>query len=316
MMGTTRRPGSQTGNASAAFMSRVFIAVLTLSLLPAFAAAPSTSIAPKKNPRLASLQIEIWPEYDRPAALVILKGELAADVALPAAVSLRLAAASGGPTAVAAATGPGAALFNLQHARRNADDFITVSFEAAQRLFHIEFYEPLATGKPERVYEYVWPGDFAADRLSVILQEPAGALFVTAQPALDATSTGQNGMRYRSSELGALKAGQRLPIKISYSKTDSRTSEQILKPKTPEVSPAPASGAAVAAGKSPRWWALVFAIAAALVIAAWAAYLWWRLRGKASAPQPNAEGFCPKCGAKTMSGDRFCAKCGATLRNK
>ncbi len=316
MMGTTRRPGRQTGYASAAFMSRIFIIILTLSLLPAFAAAPSTSIAPKKNPRLASLQIEIWPEFDRPAALVILRGELAADVALPAAVSLRIAAASGGPTAIAAATAPGAALFNLKHERKNADDFITLSFEATQRLFHVEFYEPIATGKPERVYSYVWPGDFVVDRVNVILQEPVGALFVTAQPTLDATSTGQNGMRYRSSDLGALKAGQQLPIKISYTKTDSRTSEQILQPKTSEVSPAPASGATVAAGKSPRWWALVFAIAAALVIAAWAAYLWWRLRGKASAPQPNAAGFCPKCGTKTGSGDRFCAKCGAPLRNK
>lgn len=308
---TTRRQGTQAGSAQAVFVSRILIVVLTLILLSAFAAGPPGSSAPKKNPRLGNLQIEIWPEFDRPSALVILRGELAADIALPAAVSLRIAAASGGPTAVAASTGPGAALFNLQHARKNADDYITVSFEATQRLFHVEFYEPLTTVKPERIYTYVWPGDFEADKLSVIIQEPANALNLSVQPYLDGITTDQKGLRYRSAELGALAAGKQLPIKISYTKTDSRTSEQILQPKAADLSPVPAPRST---GKSLRWWALVFAIAAALVIAAWAAYLWWwRQRAKASATRPGGAGFCSKCGAHSGSGDRFCSKCGAPL---
>jgi hypothetical protein len=310
MTSTTRRQDTQAGSALAAFVSKILIVVLALTLLPALAAGPSGSGAPKRNPRLASLQIEIWPEFDRPAALVILRGELAADVALPAAVSLRIAASSGGPTAVASSTGPGAGLSNMQHERKNAGDFITVSFEAAQRLFHVEFYEPLATGTPERTYTYVWPGDFAADRLSVILQEPAGALNLSVQPFLDGTATGQYGLRYRSMDRGAMEAGKQLPIKISYTKADSRTSEQILQPNSANSSllPTPSS-----TGKTPRWWALIFAIAAALVIAAWVAYLWWRLRVKTSAPQPKGAGFCSQCGTRSAPGDRFCSKCGAPL---
>jgi len=41
--------------------------------------------------------------------------------------------------------------------------------------FHVEFYDPLVTSKPERSYTYVWPATCAADRLSVIVQEPAAA---------------------------------------------------------------------------------------------------------------------------------------------
>jgi len=312
MKDTTRKQGTRGGGAPASFVFKLIAAVLALILLPAFAAGPSTSGAPKKNPRLASLQIEIWPEFDRPAALVILGGELAADVALPAAVSLRIAASSGGPTAVASSTGPGAGLSNMKHERKHADDFITISFEATQRLFHVEFYEPLATGTPERIYTYVWPGDFAVDRLNVILQEPAGAVFLSAQPSLDATTTGQNGLRYRSSELGALKAGKQLPIKISYTKTDARTSQEILQPKTADLSPAPTPSST---GKTPRWWALVFAIAAALVIGAVTAFLWWQGRRKISRAQPGSTSFCPKCGAQPASGDRFCSKCGAPLKS-
>ena len=63
-----------TGGTQAGFAARLRILALAL-LLPAFAFAQGG--APTANPRLASLGIEVWPEYDRPAALVILKGTLA-----------------------------------------------------------------------------------------------------------------------------------------------------------------------------------------------------------------------------------------------
>jgi hypothetical protein len=72
--------------------------VAALALAPALAAAQA-------NPRFASLSVEIWPEYDRAGAvLVILKAELAPEVKLPAQLQLRLPASSGGPTAVAFAS--------------------------------------------------------------------------------------------------------------------------------------------------------------------------------------------------------------------
>ena len=92
---------SRAGGASAAWMSRLLMALLALTLLPAFAAGPSGGGAPLRNPRLESMQIEVWPEFDRPAALVILRGALAADVKLPADVTLHIAASTGGPSAMA-----------------------------------------------------------------------------------------------------------------------------------------------------------------------------------------------------------------------
>ncbi len=317
MKNTVRQQGTRGDNAIAFFVSRISMVVMALILLPAFAAGPSGSGTPTQNPRLASLQIEIWPEFDRPAALVIFRAELAANVALPAAVSLRIPASSGGPTAVAASTGPGAGLFNVKYERTEANGFITLNFSAPQRMFHIEFYEPFATGTADRSYTYVWPGDFAVDKPSVIVQEPAGALNLTVQPFLDGTTTDEKGLRYRSGELGTLAAGKQLPIKVSYTKTGSQTSTEMLQPKAAIASPVPVPVQATGlAGKSPRWWALVFAIAAALVIAAWAAYLGWRLRGKAPAAQPKGAGFCSKCGASLDPGDRFCSKCGASLGKK
>src|SRR4030067_3097186 len=103
MTDAVRRNAARPGGAPVYFASRILTLILAVMLLPACAAAPSARDVAKGKPRLASLQIESWPEFDRPAAaLVILKGEIAAGVPLPAAVSLRIPAASGGPTAGAA----------------------------------------------------------------------------------------------------------------------------------------------------------------------------------------------------------------------
>src|SRR4051794_5059158 len=50
---------------------------------------------------LASLQISIWPEYDRPTSLVILDGVVAAGVKLPVQLRVRIPAAAVRPNAVA-----------------------------------------------------------------------------------------------------------------------------------------------------------------------------------------------------------------------
>src|SRR3972149_4110213 len=145
--------------------SRILLLILAILLSPAFAAAASARDLARGNPRLAGLQIEIWPEFDRPAAaLVILKGEIAANVPLPAAVSLRIAASSGGPSAVASSAGLNGNLANLKYDRKDAGEFITLKFEAPERVFHIEFYDPLVTSAPGRSYAYAWTGDLPIDR--------------------------------------------------------------------------------------------------------------------------------------------------------
>ena len=76
-------------------------------------------------------------------------GDPAADLALPATVSLRVPAASD-PTAVAFATAPGSKLFNLEHERIYSDAFTTLRFTTAHRLLHVEFYDRLAPDNPDR----------------------------------------------------------------------------------------------------------------------------------------------------------------------
>jgi hypothetical protein len=252
------------------------------------------------NPPLAALQIEIWPEYDRPRVLVILKAELPDSAALPAELALRLPATSGGPSAVAYADASGK-LFNLAHEPETKGNFVTVRIRPPQRYFHVEFYDALALDKPEREYRYTWPGDFAVERLSVLVKEPAAASGFAVLPSLDITGQSPDGLNHRGAQLGALKAGQQLPIEIRYTKSDTRPSTEIVgaaaaAPGTPPETPAP------------TWPLLLVAAGAAVLLGAIAALVWRRRRST------NASGlYCRKCGKATQAGDRFCANCGATL---
>jgi hypothetical protein len=282
---------------------RTSAVLAVLLMIPAAAAAA--------NPRLATLQLEIWPEFDRPEALVIVNGELPADVALPAAVTLRLPISSGGASAVATTADPSAGLFNMEYVQKDAGEFITLAFQAPQRHFHVEFYQPLGMQSPDRSFTYVWPGDLAAERVSVIVQEPAAASGLSVTPALEASSIGQNGLRYRSAELGRLDAGKTFAVELRYTKSDPRTSMEILKLRAPAAAPIPDK----AGGAAPPW---LFALVAglAVMLAAGGYIIWYGRRASAAshAPRPASARFCSKCGGGAEPEDRFCARCGARLQ--
>lgn len=265
-----------------------------------------TLAAHAANPPLAALQIEIWPEYDRPGALVIYKGELAQSVRLPAEVALRIPASSGGPAAVAYATEESGKLLNLSHQDEAAGNFIVVHIRPPQRFFHMEFYDRMATDKPQREYRYAWPGDMAVEKVSVLVKEPAASSNLSVQPKLDLTGQSPDGMSHRAAQLGALKAGEQLPIEIRYTKTDARPSTEIV------AAPAAAAAAQPETQQQPTWPLFLVAGGAVVLIGAVAALLWRRRRPAPAAAAASGR-FCPKCGRATKAGDRFCASCGAAL---
>jgi hypothetical protein len=307
---TSPRDGAADGAA------RFALFLLALLLLPVLAVAQAP--AAKGATRLASLSIEIWPEFDRPAALVILRGVVADGVKLRAPIALRLPAAAGGAAAVAYSASADGNLLNLKNEQTAAGDYVTVKFDAPERFFHIEFYVPMPTTDPARSFRYVWPADVAVDRASVVVQEPAAALGLITEPNLEQTSTGAEGLNYRIGELGALPAGKPVPITIRYTKSDARPSVEIKGLKTAQAaaaapaSAAPVAAPALAASGLPPWVIPVGGFAAFGVIVALLVLLLWRRQTATSAAAP-AVGFCKKCGAPLTADSLFCAKCGTKV---
>ena len=293
-------------------LRRAWWLIIACATAPAAAADLATATALSAPPRLASLEIDIWPDYDRRATLVIVKAELAPEVELPAAMSFRIPASSGGPSAVAFVDEAKAGLFNLQHERSLDDGFVTLRFQAPQRRIHVEFYDALVTENIRHSYRYVWPGDLQADRVSVRLQEPAGASALEVRPDLGAGAEGPDGLVYRTRTLGRLEPGAKLPIEISYTKRDTRTSTEIMGLKA--QSPVAPEGASESSPQMPAW-ALGLASVTLVSLLAVGLTLWWQRRTASSpAARQGRERFCSRCGAGMTTKDRYCAKCGARGR--
>ncbi|MFO1311196.1 MAG: zinc ribbon domain-containing protein [Burkholderiales bacterium] len=276
----------------------------------------ATAIAQPAATRLSELSIEIWPEFDRPAALVLLRGTIAEGVKLPATVSLRVPATSEGPAAVAYSTTADGSLLNLTHETSASGAYTTIKFEAPSRWFHIEFYEPLATANAARSYTYTWPGDLTVERASVVVQEPAASQGVTTEPALGNLSTGAGGLTYRTGTLGALAPGKPAAITVKYSKTDARPTVDIKGLRTAQNAQAPAPAAPVTpataatpTGGLPEWVVPMVAFASLALAGVVALVLLWRRKGG-----EVVAAFCSKCGGALRTGDKFCGKCGAKIK--
>ena len=287
-----------------------------LIMLPAGAAENAAVKA-----RLANLEIEIWPEYDKPATLVLLKGEIAPGA--DRSISVRIPASSGGPLAVAMSATPGGNLLNMPYDRTDGKDYITLRMQAPERFFHIEFYDKLNTGSDKREYRYVWPGDLAADHVSVHVKQPATSKEFSITPAFGKSAMGNDGLTYWSSDMGAAPAGKALAVTLRYTKSDARVSKDILgmvapaapaTPTAPVIAPDAVKPAATAVrGSSDSrddWTTALFLV---LLAAAAAGIFWfnWRRAGEGGAAAIASDArFCTKCGNALRKGDRFCSKCG------
>jgi hypothetical protein len=315
-----RHPGAAMLACGGLLTAAIAVFAVALMSLPALGAEPKLFNTLPGKPRLANLEIEIWPEYDRPAALILLKGELSAG---GQAISLRLPASSGGPSAVAQTSTAGGKLLDLPFERTNAKDFITLRIQPPDRFFHVEYYDTLDTGKGKREFRYQWLGDLAVDRLSVHVQQPSASVGFAITPEFTDSVTGNDTLIYWTKDMGAAPAGKALPITIRYTKSDARTSRELLGPiaspvtdptaTLPPVSGLSTSDSALPGSADPlAYWipAVIFALLGA--VAAW--FIWRRRRGAVAVS--DGMSFCNQCGNLLAAADRFCSKCGTVVSGR
>jgi len=286
---------------------------------------------------LSTLTIELWPEFDRPATLVILKGTLAASVPLPAQLTLHIPAASGGPFAVAAADASGK-LLNTQYTTAPSGDTIAINLTTDFPAFHIEYYDPALTITGDaRDYTFQWTADYAVSTATVRVQEPVDARDLTAEPAVDPAGKADFGLNYYSASLGALSAEQSLSFHLRYSKSTSTLSSEVVNKNTP----VPLATPTVTQPLPPRSNLAPILLAAAggvgLLLISFGVWSFVRNRreteterprrrrrrvasdGDEPLSEPHLEApapaqFCTQCGQPLLTSDRFCRNCGTPVR--
>lgn len=297
---------------------------LTILLFALLLLAPIFSARAQEPVRFSNVEVNLWPEYDRAAVLVIYRITLSADTPLPVNLTVRIPAAAGAPNAVAAKQ-PDGQLFIIQYESQTSGDWQTLSLTATMPELQIEYYDPnLVKEGTQRSFSYLWPADHAVDAMLIEIQQPMGGSNTTITPGPVTSAVGGDGLTYFFKDIGPVAINQTFTLNTSYEKaTDDLTvADQPVQP----TSPLPTT---------PEWqtslinalpW--IVGILGVLLISG-GFYWYWRTgqqrqvlagkrhtrRGRSSAETRFAgEIYCHQCGNRAGKSDRFCRACGAKLR--
>ena len=285
-----------------------------------------------ETPHFAALKISLWPEYDRPAVLVMYDIALPESTDLPVTLDIRIPARAGEPFAVAFQE-PSGNLVNADYRYSASGEWGVVSVNAMMPNLHIEYYDPsLVKEGSERRFVFHWPGDFAVDAVSLVIQQPATATGMKITPAMGDGAVESDGLTYYRAQIGALTAGQTFDVSVVYTKNDDILSKEKLAPHDVLPAEAPAKGE-VTVRKVLPWVLTTLGVVLIVIGLVW----YWisrqttpepaprrRSRSRKRQPMPpealagdaeaDAVRYCPQCGARAQPGDRFCRVCGAKLR--
>ncbi len=317
--------------------------IFTLILLALFlpltwqtSAAQTPYPAPQATPQatgevsFSSLEVDLWPEYDRPAVLVIYHLFLAQGTSLPADLALRIPAAGGDPYNVAYRDTDGL-LYNIAYNRSIEGPWATIHFTTPTNEVQFEYYDPaLQKNGAARTYSYQWPGDYAVTSLAIQVQQPLNATSMQITPALGSPLPGDSNLMYYKAIVGSAAKGNTFSVSFSYQKPDDTLSVQSLKVQPASPINDQTQGRQTLSQVFP--WLLG---AAGLLLIAGGGWWYWQSgrstissqinKRRSSSPpkvEPEPESlaadsgdiYCHQCGKRAAPGDIFCRACGTRLR--
>ena len=271
--------------------------------------------------RISSVSVDVWPEFDRPAVLVINHISLAADVALPANLVLRIPSqASVNAVAYADETGD---LINAEVEKNVEGEWVVLTFITPSATVQIEYYDTLTKDGTARHITYNWAGDYAVDSFSVTFQQPVDVTDVKFNPPIVNSQVGTDNLTYYRSDPVALTAGQAATWSMDYQKATDRlsTSELNVQPAAPLDE---SSSGRVSISTYYPW--IIGGLGIVLIaVGVVVGLTYWRGAGKKPVrkrhestnekTQASDEGiYCHQCGKRAQPADIFCRACGVRLR--
>lgn len=307
-------------------LTKLLLAVVALgaTVLPAAAQINAT--------QLDSLAVELWPNYDRPAMLVLLTGTLPQNTPLPAMLTIPIPPGAE-IHAVASFSATGALMSDVNYTVEGGR--LTLTTPALK--FRVEYYDPYKTDGDRNTYVFNWQSDLSIDAVSVVAQQPIAATdFTVDPPATSSAANRGDGLNYYSPPARPVGPGEPFAVTVSYTATATTLSapspqfalgDESESTTTTTAAPPQSSG-------NTQWWILAIAGALFLIGGAW--YVGQR-QGQASSrarrpqparpaksqpskPQPAEKNvaktrYCHKCGQPAQAKDTYCANCGTQLKD-
>lgn len=305
--------------------------ILTAVLFVLFLAPVSAAAAQSSAPQIDSIEIQLLPEYDRADVLVIYRITLAADTALPAQLSVRIPASSGGPYNVAYQDWNGGLVYAHYDTPVREGEWLRLDIRTDTPVVQVEYYDPgLKKQGDQRNFEFRWAGDLATGALSILIGTPVNASNLQSVPV------NVPGGRNPLSAPMPVASGETFSLQLSYTKTDDTLSAtQPIEPMesagTPQKSTISELFQPLRSGDTLLVVGIV--VVGALFLGGGVLMLagnWQPGKGRkdgkrahrhAAAGRGDAGGdeseatYCHQCGKQARSGDVFCRVCGTRLKN-
>lgn len=267
-----------------------------------------------------TLAVDIWPDFDRAAVLVLITGILPPDTTFPVAVTIPLPNAAD-LNAVARITVDNVMTDDIQYTL----GLDSVTFVTPDARFRIEYYLPYTATDVQREFTFTWLADVTVNNIEVAVQQPVMATNMHTQPAAVSIGTDStDGFTYYVLPATAVAAGQPYTVQVDYTLSEPVLSVNRL-PLAPAASGAAATGTP-AANTGDNWPLWLAALGGILIIVA----LVWQVvsnrqqrqrrpqsqRPPKLTPQrpPSAARFCHECGAALQTDDKFCRHCGTAVK--
>lgn len=282
--------------------------VLTLLFFPA------TSYTQSSVTAVSSLSVELWPDYDRAAVLVLFTGTLPDNTPLPATVVFPLPD-NADLNVVARITAAGNMVDDLQV----TDQIGYITFSTSDARFRVEYYQPYTVEGDQHQFNFSWQADFAVESFKLAAQQPVSATELQLEPtAVDIFSNTTDGFTYHALSEQPLPANQPFTAQLRYTMSSPQLSSEQL-PSTSNVAPvAPAPVLEPVTVSGVDWPLILIGIGSFLITIAvtWQLATYRATRSAVSTLKPSASKtrFCRECGTSLRPKDRFCRECGTAVK--
>lgn len=277
--------------------------------------------------KLESMTIQLWPDHDQPAVLVIYDFSLDANTRLPAKMRFQMPSNA---HLVAVARNSNEGLLTVDYEQTGVQgDIRIVTFTISESIgYHLEYYLPYTLTGKMRDFVFTWPGDYAVKSFSVALQKPSAASNIVTDPVLTDITPDQSGFAYQAISARNLAAQETFKLAVRYhNESDTLTASGLsVQPSSPLTENLPGQ---VSLMTYLPW---ILAGMAVTLIVGGIGWYWFSSRGSGAAgparPQRrrftrqkpvdvktgDRQIYCHQCGKRARSDDRFCRTCGTQLR--